>query len=306
MRCSPLITISLIVHVIVCIMYLCLAVYALYTFLLKEKELLKSMSKTAKCFEISFLIATIGSLTSNIPLSLARCILEDYDELFVISWTCFSGIQAFLVLVLFFQRLVVVFEKTRLRLKQVTMNAYQIIFIVLTTYIILAMILIFGLQLQNILIAMFVVFMIAFMSLNISMVILFIYKLMQTIQSIAPDPSLISAITKLTILNTISISVTVTYTIMNAAFLSVASPNPWMNIVWDLISTLDVFTNFCCIALCYKSFKTYYTKVCSCADTRCQMCIRNTCVKSDKSLETYVCQQTKQHVPAAAQSDEPK
>ena len=45
------------------------------------------------------------------------------------------------------------------------------------------------------------------------------------------------------------------------------------NFIYALLSLIDVWTNFSCILLTYRSFNEYYTKMCGCWDAKCkQLC----------------------------------
>ena len=87
---------------------------------------------------------------------------------------------------------------------------------------------------------------------------------------------LLSQITKQSILSLISIS---SFIVVLAiiGFLAVAgfsTTSVHGIFIWIFFSLIDVWTNFICIFLSYRSFGDYYTKMCGCCDTRCKRLCR--------------------------------
>eukprot|EP01084_Bolivina_argentea_P201287 344080_1 len=298
-NCPIVLTGALIFYAIMCIIFILIAIYSLYIFITKEKEQTDQMNKKILCFETAFLIATILAIGMNVPLAFAQCFSKNYKLIFAMFWMSFWGIQSFLLLVVFFYRLLTVFKKTRFRLKKATEFIYKMTFIALPTYFVTIVIIVFPLGIwitTPFLAAMLVaIFLLAFIALSISLVILFIYKLIEVFKGSQSDPALISAVTKLSLLNTLSISITFLDGIVTVAFFSVSNESrhfEWIDIVSDYMTALDTFTNFCCIVLCYKSFKFYYGKLCQPADAKCRICVNYCCLenegKKQKALKNHV------------------
>eukprot|EP01083_Nonionella_stella_P070122 187440_1 len=278
---TPL-SILLIIFGLMCCVFIFIAIHGLYGFIAKEKELMQTMSARLKCFEITFLISTILAIVFNVPLALSQCFFSDLKIIFVMPWLIFYGIQTYLLGILFFYRLVRVFQRTRLRVTKATQTIYKTSFIVLPTYFFLVAIffvaivmplrldvshpwlpsILFGLAISS------------FVLLSASLMALFVIKLTQSYRGMS-DQALISAITKLTVLNTISITITLVDGFVTVFFFGLSDSKyfHWIDIASDYFSVLDTFTNFCCILLSYQSFKMYYWKVCLCCDSGCNVCI---------------------------------
>lgn len=100
--------------------------------------------------------------------------------------------------------------------------------------------------------------------------IFFVYKLISVFKGVHRDKSstdnaLLSIITKNTILAVMSIIATFIAIIIRE-ILTWGNPN-----VYGVFS-IDVFTNFVCIALSYQIFDKYYQLFCGCVDNKCQRC----------------------------------
>eukprot|EP00485_Elphidium_margaritaceum_P002918 CAMPEP_0202701898 /NCGR_PEP_ID=MMETSP1385-20130828/14939_1 /ASSEMBLY_ACC=CAM_ASM_000861 /TAXON_ID=933848 /ORGANISM="Elphidium margaritaceum" /LENGTH=108 /DNA_ID=CAMNT_0049359415 /DNA_START=374 /DNA_END=697 /DNA_ORIENTATION=- len=85
----------------------------------------------------------------------------------------------------------------------------------------------------------------AFFALSASLVILFVVKLVQAYRSSQSDDELLSVITRLTLLNAISLTVTFIDGIITASFFTVPTNSvhfKWIDIASDYMTAFDVFT----------------------------------------------------------------
>ena len=105
----------------------------------------------------------------------------------------------------------------------------------------------------------------------ISMVILFVYRLIQVYKTEHDNEILIGAITKITILVSISVSVTMVDLVTTTLYRYVAH-SILLQWIFSYVALFDVYTNFICVIMCYKMFKKYYQNVCSCMDIKCRIC----------------------------------
>ena len=117
------------------------------------------------------------------------------------------------------------------------------------------------------------------------MVILFIYRLIQVYKKENNNEILVGAITKSIILVSISISVT-SIDLFATVLYRYVSSYTFAQWVIHYVALFDVYTNFICVIFCYKSFKGYYTKICSCMDNKCRVCWDKVIVdKSENTVE---------------------
>ena len=105
------------------------------------------------------------------------------------------------------------------------------------------------------------------------------------------DKSVVSAITKTTILTSISIIITFSNAIV--AMIRINNPND-IYTAWiaNYFVLLDVYTNFLCVIMCYKAFRRYYKTLCSCFDIKCRKCWVNViyagnCCDKDLMLQMH-------------------
>ena len=112
--------------------------------------------------------------------------------------------------------------------------------------------------------------------------VLFVKKLMDVNKAAGDAPkqggnSLLSAITKQTILTLTSIcSMVVVFSlnfVFNAIVTDILDSTIHAIFIYALGALIDVWTNFICIFLSYGAFDDYYTKICGCCDRKCkQLC----------------------------------
>ena len=88
-------------------------------------------------------------------------------------------------------------------------------------------------------------------------------------------------ITKTTLLSVISIFSTYYWRLQ---LLIPTSKSIHVNPIVGLFTTMDLFTNFWCVILLFKTFNDYYIKICKCCDTKCKICW-NRIVSDDKQAE---------------------
>eukprot|EP01084_Bolivina_argentea_P088060 158978_1 len=221
-----------------------------------------------------FLIMTISTFTSNGITKVLRCNNSKpiLISTFSLLWLASFAIQSYLLLWIFFVRLKKVFKKSPLRLSNISNYTYIGMF---SGMIILCFIGTICIFVQPELMGFIeLAFLGLFAMVMLSLVLLFVYKLIRVYRINSgmdnKDEDLISAITKTTLLTTISISITITNGIFTALW---DSEN---NIVFrwfcHYIVLVDVFTNFICIIMSYKIYKGYYLVICRFIDSKCRDC----------------------------------
>eukprot|EP00483_Globobulimina_turgida_P009064 UN09082 len=103
-------------------------------------------------------------------------------------------------------------------------------------------------------------------------IILFVRRLVAVYKTISSQDKLVDTITKLTILNVISLSITVLVPII-MIFITATAPTAFVGTTAFLIgNNVDVYTNFWCVMLSFTHFESYYNRVCGCFHFKCRKC----------------------------------
>ena len=131
----------------------------------------------------------------------------------------------------------------------------------------------------SILIAMFVIFALIMMT---SLITLFIYKLIKVYKLVENENKsvrnerMIGAITKLAVLSSISISISIinmiSYIIAYGNFIKDVHFHGMQWYLHWFLQLGDIYTNFLCAVLCLKMYSKRYVKICKCLDAKCRKC----------------------------------
>ena len=124
----------------------------------------------------------------------------------------------------------------------------------------------------------------------IYLVSIFIYKLINVYQksdiTCSDDKYLVNVITKVSLLTFISTS-----NVIISVTCSGLRPVFNYSVHWDLFVTvimnLDMFSNFLCVYLAEKYFKSWYNKLCGCGHVRCTKCW-NFCLGNDMDIKNMI------------------
>ena len=125
-------------------------------------------------------------------------------------------------------------------------------------------------------IAFFMEILICFL-VTLSLVGLFIRKLTQVYRTLnkreynEETEFLMEPITKVTILCSISLTMTLINLLFGVAWIF-SDHNVIIGKFCDYTGTMDLYTNFVCMSLCDKVFKEKYLMICSCLDNKCEKC----------------------------------
>ena len=300
MSCSLRETLLSIVFIVACIILISITFYVLYKFTFHIKA--EKVSKLGKILTITLHILTICSLIL-LPLNESTCLfgynesdpINNATQTLIFSsiksaFLLFYGMQNWIVLIIFFDRVRLVFNKTPLRLSKITVNIWLCLFVVPPFYV-STLIILFTANIasQSLwLISMAIAYLLVIIYM-IALVILFINKLIIVYQSYhSKDENLLllSSITK--IVNLTSFSVVMTAISLIAYQFKKSKENDENYKLYDWISAYilicDIFTNYMCIVLCFKSFKIYYSKLCKHMDTICRCCWIRILPKADDTL----------------------
>lgn len=120
-----------------------------------------------------------------------------------------------------------------------------------------------------------------FMSLLIFCCGMFIYKLIMVYKNLGSDEELIKIITKITILNFTSITVTI------ALFVPSLIAYNW-SVYWEFLHhfviLINYLSNFLCILLSYRYYRESYDRYCGWMSKKCHSCWFN-CITEEMKLE---------------------
>eukprot|EP01084_Bolivina_argentea_P265102 449237_1 len=286
-----------IVHSSICIILFATVVYALIRFMLTLKH--EETNKIGKICPTIFIISTALSLILHATMTSESCYgfrnrwHSATRWTYVLSYICFYIIQSFTLLIIFFNRIFNVFRKTRYRLSICTKNVYISLFII---ELFCGMLMLFSIVHSTpiILWIFAATFFSLLITLMISLVSLFAYKLIQVYKHLedSSDDSLVAAITKPTILVSVSVFVTFIRLISLTIRIQFLSWSDYMILKWvdDYITICDIYTNFVCVILSYKVFKIYYIKLCSVSDSKCRNCWSNIVNYEGRKMLTFVVQ----------------
>ena len=127
---------------------------------------------------------------------------------------------------------------------------------------------------------------------NVSLVVLFVYKLIQVYRHLnereynEETEFLMEPITKVTILCSISLAMSLMFCILMGIFS--VNFNYILGKFLNYLSTMDMYTNFLCIVLCDKMFKQRYLCLCSFVDKKCRLCWKRIVIEDmDEDEERY-------------------
>jgi hypothetical protein len=235
-----------------------------------------------------FTLLMCFSLTMQISI---KCDSAGSNSVINAFWMFGYNAQTYFLLLIAFTRLKVVFDSTQFALKKCAINIYRIIFtmvpfILLLQTIVLILVKVAGaIKLYTIMSLLITLEMLIMTVTMIATIILFIRKLMVVYKTIAADNALISTITKLTILNATSLSISVLAPLI-MIFIMSADPGETIATTAFMVSNIfDVFTNFWCIVLSTSSFQVYYDKICGSIHIKCRT-LWFKCLGTDEKMLT--------------------
>eukprot|EP01084_Bolivina_argentea_P000519 976_1 len=193
----------LLLYIVLSTVLILMSIYVFYYFITREKEITSKIRKTNHIVFIACTILCIISkmATETLKFYKPNLILPILNLLYIGLF----GIQLWFCLLIFYDKIRLVFIKTPYRLKNCTHNVYKTLFILIAVYMVLGGIFIF--LFSHFLIAVIaieVLFLIIFIILMVSLVWLFIYKLLEVNKSIAiqnqdDDGKLVASITKISL-----------------------------------------------------------------------------------------------------------
>ena len=280
MSCEPSLLALTVIHIVICTILTCTICYVFIIFLQNVPKM-KPIKLTRNC-GIIFLIITLLLIIIHGPAAMTEheCYgISNIRASLLNPWLLLYAIQNYVLLLLYFDRLRIVFSPTPLCLSNKTENIYKFIFALIPIYVISIVTLSFfflenGIHL-SIFIPLAVVFILGYIAFMLSLVILYIHKLIEVYKSVnahnVEDAEfLVSAITKTTVLTIISLSMSFINMISTAIYFPM-DDNLIISWISAYIADIDIYTNFLCLMLCFNHFDGYYLRSCSSIDKQCRM-----------------------------------
>jgi len=274
--------------------------YGVYSFLEDQKIKKRKVSNWHKAAMLSFfffcaLDVVVGAIgiwrfCEALPSRMAGFLMPTHSPL---SWT---GVGSFFI-ILFYMRLLKIFDGTNYGLSKCTKCVYVTCFILL---LFISLLLAapfsyaynFGGE-ESVLPILYLTAISSFLlllGLNIATLVLFAYKLFRTVKLVqgavvttrrkgAKRDRIVGSISKLTVLSALSITVSIlTYIVFIGAAedeersKEMAKWAPWF-VLTSYMHLLDVMTNFICIAFFFERLKPMYARLCGKCDVRCSECM---------------------------------
>lgn len=181
------------------------------------------------------------------------------------------SLQCLLILWLWFIRLYYAFTGTLFELSKITIIGYISIFSLSFLFVILMLA---GISFdtsqidRNIHLLMLLLLVTWFVILIISLASLFIRKLISVYRNLDSDQYFITMITKITILNFISLTITIIWAFSLIFF----DYNVYTEFVNHFGIIFDYFSTFICAILSFNCYETYYTQICGRLHNQCNQC----------------------------------
>ena len=273
--CSITTTILSTCHTTVCTAMICTIIYVYYQ-LIANRNIEKSSKLSQKCGYI-FILSVLLAITSSIITFSGKCYKISWNiyQLSLLIYYTMFGIHSFVLIIIFFDRINRVFYRTPFQLSKCTKYSW---YFILTAFPLYLLIILIGFGTcsnsnnNNCFIWVYLgcLLLFIYVLLLIALTCLFINKLIQVYNNDNNNQELIKAITKMTILASLSVFITFLDAISTIFYFRLNNIySEWISI---FIALADIYTNFICIVFCYKYFKPFYNKLCKCLDMKCRKC----------------------------------
>ena len=254
-------------HLIICLPITLFLTYLICAFI-KAFHAPKSHAEIMFIMVILFCASSLFQL-ANLLLGDILCIFRSNAMSRSIRSNIFLGlafVQLYTLLFIFFMRFNVVLKGTNHRFSSCILYSYYFAFIITGIGGIVVSSLYMFLD-KKVLFIPAAMSMLGVMVIISAMVVTFAYKLVTVYKTTDNDPHFISVITKIMLLTSISISISIIDGITIACRVYMFSPV--MFTVYWYMATLDTFSNFLCLILSYKRFHDMYILLCGVADRKC-------------------------------------
>eukprot|EP01084_Bolivina_argentea_P162156 282218_1 len=243
----------------------------------------KSM-KTLLYASVLFMFFNVLFLLSQFAMIAVGCHRDPLKGDFYDAWMMTSYIfQTYGILLMAYCRLYHIFAPSMFALSKCTNIVYTIVLIIIPVCLITS-VLFEKTELAALLMGVGILALIISL---ISTMILFIRKLKKVFKSSDSTDEFIGTITKLTILNAISFTITLMIPIIIIIEGSVAHPTKDYVITSAFMMfamTADAYSNLWCILLSFSNFNDYYMKICGCLHSKCKSLCNNISGVNERNL----------------------
>lgn len=223
---------------------------------------------------IAHILWVLASLFTCNNLTLYHLMLNMWLQLFVL--------QKLLWLALLFKRLDFIFIASPFKLSSRTLRLFWISYF---TLIIIGIASAVGYGNYYDSVATLILLLIASMmgiGLTLSVMYLFIYKLIAVYKMTNRDPELLTMITRDSLLSFIEIIMTIIF--MTSIVLSSGTESIHVDLIIDVLASIDLFTSFWGVILGYQAFNDWYLKLFGCCDGKCKSCCNAIITGKDENV----------------------
>ena len=265
-----------ILHTVICVILLTITIYAFIKFIKAISDGSETGVHIGKASGFIMVSCTFLAILFRAfyVFNLDDCYgMAVPDRVLIIAYNAylgFFGIQSIALSATFYAKLVAVFAPTPHRISKCTKACFICIYIAFPVYVIIALS-IFFLGISTTLLSTMTVIAIGWLLLlMMALLSIFVYKLLIVHRDCAQkqgQESFINSITRATLLSSISIFATLLNIIASPIHYYVYPSH-----IWLFIPMIDLFTNFLCVMMCFKSFTNNYKILCACCDHQCRKC----------------------------------
>lgn len=288
-KCGLFILSMSIIFALICLSLAAGVLYGIVIFIANPEN--KTVSYITRITTVSFFVTTLFLILLYAPFIF---ILEDclkvsqslYSTIYTMYFMLFI-IHSLLLLYIFYCKLQSVFMRSRWALSNCTILVYKTLFVISPIICISSTLLWISNLISDIIFQILIsLFLLIYVVSTMSVIAIFIRKLIQVYNTDKlNNESLINAITKSTILTTISLIVTILHLITGISLNFDTVLAHWIN---HYASLGDIFTNFICVILCFKLFQNLYDKLCVSLDSKCHYCWRSMLNQDAKMMEQVI------------------
>ena len=272
-QCTTIFTVLSMFYVIIAVFLTPTILYVFYKLICIQRD--KTESKMNRRCGITFTLFIFLTLICSTIVFSGKCLgfPLNYYQINTILYYVSFGTSSLMLLFIFFVRIKRVFTGTPLQLAKRTVIIFYSVFIIIPSVSFIATIGYSFCMDNNCRIYAYIMQLCAWilLILIISTVVLFIYKLIQVYKTENNNEILINAITKITILFTMSICISF-INLTTTVLYRYGANNIGLQWVFNYIALFDFYTNFICVIMSFKLFKIWYGRICSCFDNKCRIC----------------------------------
>eukprot|EP01084_Bolivina_argentea_P285532 489673_1 len=285
--CTPVIIAISSIFTLFILLALITIYYAFYVVCNNNKD---KISLTAKIWRYIFILATSFVIGYYPIMRWQSCFdYNDYQNVKKMNplWFFAYGAQIIILNIIFFNKIVNIFQETALKIKKAVQNIYKTLFIfqgiTLFLLIILIVLRVFVKKkiLQSLYSKLIAVILVLSLLIMISLSVLFVRRVLSVYKTAMKeqhkDENIIGTVTKATVLILISTSITFFHTVIFFLYTSKKRTDGSVQqltarAIGNYIGFIDCYSNFVIAMLFSRSFGDFYGKMCAFTDRKCRIC----------------------------------